>query len=358
MGSISISGSSEELPLISIVLTTYNSEGTIRKVLEGILRQIYPLNRMELIIVDGGSRDATLEYIKNFLETYKHKFADIKLIIHDKNYGVSRARNDGIKLSRGEYILILDHDVYLNEDTVITLYTYLKNSPPKVAGVVPLHKNIPTTRLREWEETLLKGRIVKTFAATSCFLIKRSVIDEVGLYDETLGPPFTIYEDIEYGARIMAKGFEIYLLGTHEILHDVGDSEDIVYEHTVKKSTYRNYLKETLLVLTSLIDIRYRYAIKKFVGSLPYIYKMQWYLYATIIPLILIALIMSIAGYPIYLFISLGLILIAYITVLQYYLNLRYLHISLIYSTITLIWRILRATMLLIPFNKKYTESL
>ena len=70
MISTSTSELSEELPLISVVLTTYNSEGIIRRVLDGILAQDYPLNRIELIIVDGGSRDAMLNILRNFLKTY------------------------------------------------------------------------------------------------------------------------------------------------------------------------------------------------------------------------------------------------------------------------------------------------
>jgi len=60
---------------------------------------------------------------------------------------------------------------------------------------------------------------MKTNAVTSCCLIRRQVVDEVGYYDETLGPPFTIYEDIEYGTRVIRRGYEIHLLGHHSVLH-------------------------------------------------------------------------------------------------------------------------------------------
>ncbi|MEM1868479.1 MAG: glycosyltransferase, partial [Thermosphaera sp.] len=57
-------------PLVSIVLTTFNSEDTISDVLHAIVAQDMPLSSVELIIVDGGSKDRTIEIVKDFLEKY------------------------------------------------------------------------------------------------------------------------------------------------------------------------------------------------------------------------------------------------------------------------------------------------
>jgi glycosyltransferase involved in cell wall biosynthesis len=54
-------------PLISIVLTTYNSEKVVERTLKGIIEQDFPLNRVELIIVDGGSKDNTLNTIETMV---------------------------------------------------------------------------------------------------------------------------------------------------------------------------------------------------------------------------------------------------------------------------------------------------
>ncbi|MCI4462549.1 MAG: glycosyltransferase family 2 protein, partial [Thermogladius sp.] len=90
-----------DAPLISIVLTTYNSESVVEKALKGVVGQDFPLNRVELIIVDGGSKDNTLKMVKEFAERYSKLFYDVRVVVHDRNYGVSKARNDGIKMSRG-----------------------------------------------------------------------------------------------------------------------------------------------------------------------------------------------------------------------------------------------------------------
>lgn len=342
----STSTSNRELPLISIVLTTFNSSATIEKVLEGITRQTYPHQKIELIIIDGGSNDSTLEILKKFYEEYKAEFADIKLIVHDKNYGVSRARNDGIKISRGKYVLILDHDVYMKNDTLMTLYQYLENSPPKVAAVVPLHINTSAPRLKRLEEVLFRGRVAKTFGATSCLLIRREVIEEVGLYDETLGPPHTIYEDIEYGARIATRGYEIHILGMHEVIHDAVEPGAANEKRHQQK---RKPLGVALKALASLLNPSYKYAIRRFVKSLPLKYKILWYLYASVMPSMALVIAAFMSGYLYIIFIPLGLALVGYLTVLSYYLHPLHLHISLIYSAIAFTWRAIRAIVLLTP---------
>jgi len=188
-------------PLISIILTTYNSSRTIRKVLKSIIDQNFPLKAVELIIVDGGSRDDTIDVLKDFVSRCRNNFYRIELIIHDKNYGVSRARNDGIKSSRGKYILILDDDVIMNKDTLQVLLNYLEQAPKNVGCVIPLHFNIYNNKISEWKYVIGRGRIARCNFITSCALIRMEVVDKVGLYDETLGPPFTVYEDVEYGAK-------------------------------------------------------------------------------------------------------------------------------------------------------------
>jgi glycosyltransferase involved in cell wall biosynthesis len=121
-------------PEVSIVLTTYNSEKTIPHVLQALVSQDYNLGNAELIIVDDNSRDSTLRILRDFLSQYGNNFSRSELIVHDRNYGVSRARNDGIRASRGRYILILDHDVVMQKDTLTVLVKYLQSTPRRVAA--------------------------------------------------------------------------------------------------------------------------------------------------------------------------------------------------------------------------------
>ncbi|WP_179670518.1 glycosyltransferase family 2 protein [Salinimicrobium sediminis] len=88
--------------MISIIIPTFNSAHSLPVTIKSVLDQTD--NNWELIIIDDGSTDETKEVIKHFLD-------DERIIYHfQKNLGVTTARNMGVELSRGEYIIFLDSD--------------------------------------------------------------------------------------------------------------------------------------------------------------------------------------------------------------------------------------------------------
>lgn len=89
-------------PLVSVLITTYNSEKYIKDALESILNQTY--SNLEIVIIDDASIDNTLEIIQSF------KDKRIKLFVNEKNLGVSENMNKGIKLSHGKYLAVMDSD--------------------------------------------------------------------------------------------------------------------------------------------------------------------------------------------------------------------------------------------------------
>ena len=115
----------DTLPLISIVMPSYNSARTITKAVLSCINQSYP--NVELIIVDNGSTDDTAATAKGLCEAYRFVMPDgsekprIKLIMQE-NKGVSAARNVGIKEAAGEWLMSLDSDDYYEPDTIETLY--------------------------------------------------------------------------------------------------------------------------------------------------------------------------------------------------------------------------------------------
>ncbi|MGC9052057.1 glycosyltransferase [Pyrobaculum sp.] len=332
-------------PLISIILTTYNSEFTIRPVLESIINQDFPLDRTEFIIVDDGSRDSTTKIVREFLEMYKSSFARVEFVAHDKNYGVSKARNDGIKLSRGEYVLILDHDVILARETLKTLYSYLENSPRKVLCAVPLHLNVAGGKLQKIYEEIHRGKVVKRLSnITSCALCRRvDLIEHVGLYDEALGPPYTIYEDVELGERALAKGYEIHLIGWHAVTHDTREPPQ--KPHIVSSIAKRGRL---IAVLKSLLDPKYRYALRKMLRSAPLSDKIRWRLYQLFL-ILFTASIPGVVVLPQLPLATLVLFTILWLDAVRQYWNPRKTRLALIYATSALGWRIARSVMLFLP---------
>lgn len=108
--------------LISIIIPVYNCEEFVQKTLNSIVKQDF--NDYEIIIVNDGSTDRSLEVIGEFFNSLK-KNIDFK-IISQKNQGVSAARNNGLINSRGEYIYFLDSDDYIEENMFSFLEEKLK----------------------------------------------------------------------------------------------------------------------------------------------------------------------------------------------------------------------------------------
>ena len=97
---------SDDLPSISIVIPTYNSERTLAQCLESIARQDYPREKIEIIVADGGSKDKTLEIAK--------KFGVDKIIRNPLRTGEA-GKAVGVEAAKNEIILLQDSDNILNE---------------------------------------------------------------------------------------------------------------------------------------------------------------------------------------------------------------------------------------------------
>ena len=98
--------------LFSIVVPIYNSEKYLTRCIESVQRQQF--KNFEIILVEDKSTDASNKICNLFLKQYKN----IKLIKHNKRYGVSVSRNDGINAATGKYIIFIDSDDYLLDDSL------------------------------------------------------------------------------------------------------------------------------------------------------------------------------------------------------------------------------------------------
>lgn len=105
---------------ISIITPTYNSEKTLKDTLESILKQTY--TNYEHIIVDGNSKDNTMQIVKEYEQKYQGKLK----YISERDAGIYDAMNKGIKIVTGDIIGILNSDdIYANE-------TVLKKNSTKI----------------------------------------------------------------------------------------------------------------------------------------------------------------------------------------------------------------------------------
>ena len=106
---------------ITIIVPVYNSEKYISRCIDSILNQSF--KDYELLIINDGSKDGSLKIIKD----YEKKDKRIK-VIDQKNMGVAKTRNKGIKLASGEYIMFIDNDDYIENDYLKTYYDAIKDT--------------------------------------------------------------------------------------------------------------------------------------------------------------------------------------------------------------------------------------
>jgi glycosyltransferase involved in cell wall biosynthesis len=122
-------------PLVSVVIPTYNRADLLLETLEGVFKQT--LNDFEVIVVNDGSTDNTLERLSPLQRQYESKFR----IVTQPNCGVGVARNRGLEEAAGKYVALLDHDDLWKPDKLRIQVKFLESHPECVAAGTLLSKS-------------------------------------------------------------------------------------------------------------------------------------------------------------------------------------------------------------------------
>ena len=180
------------MTLISVIVPLYNYERYIRYCIRSIASQTY--DNFELIIVDDHSKDNSYKIAKKNEE----KDSRIKVVRLDKNYGYSKAKNEGIILSKGDYIVTLDaDDMMIKKSLEIRIKAAIKNNVSFVYADAIMVKNNIT--LKECYGLNI-GKIKKKRTSNAVYdassgiynihaqtiMIHREVFKKYGLFDEKL----------------------------------------------------------------------------------------------------------------------------------------------------------------------------
>lgn len=231
--------------MVSIIIVTWNSEKYIKSCLDSILAQDgFNFSNYEIIIIDNNSQDRT----RNIIE---QDYPQIVLIRNSENVGYAKANNQGIKIARGEYILLLNPDTILQKNFFVPLIEYL-NKNPIVGAIAPkiLNPNLtvqesvrsfPSHSILLWEitglskifarhKTLGKWRmryfdydIISEIdqPMASCLLVRSKAIEQIGDFDENF-PMF--YNDVDFCFRLKSGGWKIVYFPDASVIHHRGAS--------------------------------------------------------------------------------------------------------------------------------------
>lgn len=236
---------------LSVVIVNYNVKYFLEQALLSVikaerhLRETHPDWETETWVVDNNSVDGSVEMVRN-------RFPEVKLIANTKNIGFSVANNQAIKESKGEYVLLLNPDTVVQEDTFLKTIEFMDAHPnggglgvkmldgkgeflpeskrgfpsPAVAffKIFGLSKLFPKSKIfgRYHLGFLDDNETHEVDVLAGAFmLLRRSVLDKIGLLDETF---FMYGEDIDLSYRIVKAGYKNYYFPHTRIIHYKGES--------------------------------------------------------------------------------------------------------------------------------------
>ena len=220
--------------LVSVVMSVYNSEQTIKKSIESILNQTY--KNIELIIIEDGSSDETRFICKE----YERKYENVFVYSNNKNIGLTRSLNIGINKSKGAFIARQDSDDFSELHRIKTqMEVMLSDNLDAVssrARVINSKKVIPNYSYYLPLKYLIK---IKNPFVHGTLLIKRKIIDESNLYNEK----FYYSQDYKLMYDLVSKKYKIriikeplYNLNMKNNISNINSEEQKYYADCVKKN--------------------------------------------------------------------------------------------------------------------------
>lgn len=190
----------EERPLVSVIMSVFNEQKYLKESLTSILNQ--SIRNIEIIIIDDCSTDKTVELIRNFRDDR------IRLIQNEKNQGLTKNLNKGLKIAKGKYIARMDGDDISKKNRFEEQIKYLEMYPEKMLISCRTEtfgaENMISTLQGESEELKIMMLLRPVFAHPG-FMMRSELVKEKGYYyDES----FKTAQDYNFAVRVAEK-FEI-----------------------------------------------------------------------------------------------------------------------------------------------------
>ncbi len=203
--------------MLTLIIPAYNNESTIQRCLSSVCNQTF--SDIEIIVINDGSTDNTEEKILSIKDCRIKYFSQT-------NMGPSAARNKGLELAKGEYILFVDADDYLMPDMLEVLFnTAQKNNAQIVnCNIYKMHPNKSFTKVIEpykenqnWQDFYKDFLVHNGLCSLWNKLIKKSLWDQIRLYDD-----IRLCEDSTAFLRILPLATNISHVNKPLYVYDLG----------------------------------------------------------------------------------------------------------------------------------------
>jgi glycosyltransferase involved in cell wall biosynthesis len=185
------------MPKVSVIIPTYNRAQIVGEAINSVLSQSY--DDFELIVIDDGSTDETKELVSSYIPRITY--------LYQGHQGVSAARNRGIASARGDYISFLDSDDLWLREKLSSQMRFMEPHPEYLicyTDEIWIRKGVrvnPMNKHRKHSGMIFEQCLPLCIVSPSSVLIARKLLDEVGMFDETL----EVCEDYDLWLRIAAR---------------------------------------------------------------------------------------------------------------------------------------------------------
>lgn len=265
---------------LSIIIVSWNIKEKLRENLKALRESLGDFS-YEIFVVDNNSEDGSAIMVKK-------EFPDINLIVNNQNLGFSKANNQAIKKSRGEFVLLLNPDMKVMPDTLFNMLNWMKNNKRvDVAGCKLINENGDLVRhVRKFPKlsdqlaitlkvphvipSILNNYLQSEFAYDkavrvdsirgSFFMIRRETINKIGLLDENY---YIWFEEVDFCKRVKETGGEVWYTPDAICIDYVGRSFSLV-----SKGKTQQYFRDSMLKYFKKWHPDWQYKILKLAWSL------------------------------------------------------------------------------------------
>ena len=235
-------------PLVSVIIPTYNRGWIVKEAIDSVLDQDF--TDYELIVVDDGSDDNTPEILAGY--------GGAITILHQSNKGVSSARNCGVAAASGQLIAFLDSDDLWLPGKLSTQVKFFKDHPDAVINQTQerwIRKGVrvnPKQRHHKFSGMIFEHSLALCLVSPSAVMIKKSLFDEVGGFDEQ----FPACEDYDLWLRVSCR-YPVHLIDTPLIIKRGGHADQLSKAAGLDKYRIQSLVK---IIESGLLTPRQRQA--------------------------------------------------------------------------------------------------
>lgn len=242
---------------ISVIVPVYNVEEYISDCLESIEKQTIDKNKMEIIIINDGSKDDSLKIVKKYIK----RNPDWKLIDRE-NRGLSRSRNEGLDIMTGDYVTFFDSDDILEKDALLSMYNEVvknnidigifKTRAFNSTSIIDDRYNDKFQKLNKFN-TLNNNLILATFIRSVAIVYSKKVIEDIRFI------PNVVHEDNYFCIKAYNKAKQIYVSDSYVYKIRIREGNNPSIMQNMSIDSYKDML---INILTADLEIKNKRLIK------------------------------------------------------------------------------------------------